>query len=291
MSIKHSKYKNTGILFELLTRQVVSDALNGNKNSKALTIIERYFSKSRELGKELILYRSFFNGKTLSESKALDYINALVEQRKKLDIKKLSEERYSLVKDIKDNYDLKEFLSNRVPSYKIYASIYKTFESSVSGFGIEDVEDVSESKYTLVEHLNGNITNRNEKIESEVVNTLREQEEDLRLLTYKIMLEKFNDKYKILNVPQKTLLREYINNMSNYAYMIDYVKREANRLSESLSEKSKKVVSDVIRIKLEEVCHQLNEFQGLNAVKSNHLTALMIGYELEKQLSQFQGNE
>ena len=75
MSIKHSKYKNTGILFELLTRQITSDILSGKRTPKAIPILEKYFNKNEELGKELILYLSFFNGKRLSETNALDYIN------------------------------------------------------------------------------------------------------------------------------------------------------------------------------------------------------------------------
>mgnify|MGYP000046399364 FL=1 len=83
MTIKHSKYKNTGMLFELLIRQVASDILAGQKNSKALVIIEQFFSKKCELGKELILYRSAFGKKTLTETKALDFVTILIEQRKK----------------------------------------------------------------------------------------------------------------------------------------------------------------------------------------------------------------
>ena len=93
MSIKHSKYKNTGILFELLTRQITSDILSGRKEPKAIPILETYFNRNKELGKELVLYLSFFNGKKLTETKALDYINILSEQRKKLDNRKLKLEK------------------------------------------------------------------------------------------------------------------------------------------------------------------------------------------------------
>ena len=211
MSIKHSKYKNTGILFELLTRQITSDILSGKRTPKAIPILEKYFNKNEELGKELILYLSFFNGKRLSETNALDYINILVEQRKKLNNRKLKEEKYSLVKEIKENYDLNKFLLNRVPSYKIYASIYKSFECAIQGYTYDNVQELSEAKYTLVEYLCGENENKNIVIESEVVNTLREQEDDLRLLTYKLILEKFNKKYKKLNDSQKNLLREFLN--------------------------------------------------------------------------------
>ena len=291
MSIKHSKYKNTGILFELLTRQIAQDILAGTKNSRAIPIVERYFNKHRELGKELILYRSFFSGKKLTENRALDYINVLVDQRKKLNTKKLKEEKYNLVKDIKENYDLGDFLSNRIPSYKIYASIYKNFETAVQGYTFENVQSLSESKYTLVEYLCGELENKNIVVESEVVNTLKEQEEDLRLLTYKLILEKFNKKYKNLNENQTNLLKEFLNNGSSREYLLTLTKAESTRLSEILSKKLKNVEDDVQRIKLEEVVNQLNSFQHLNLVKNNHLTALMIAYELDTQLNNFQHHD
>jgi hypothetical protein len=291
MSIKHSKYKNTGILFELLTRQIASDILSGTKNSKAIPIVERYFNKHRELGKELVLYRSFFSGKKLTETRALDYISALIEQRKKLDTRKLKEEKYNLVKEIKDNYDLNNFLAGRVHSYKIYASIYKNFETAAQGYTFENVQELSESKYTLVEYLCGEVENKQIVVESEVVNTLREQEEDLRLLTYKLVLEKFNKKYKGLNENQTNLLREYLNNAQDVKYLLELTKTESKRLSEILTKKLKNVEDEVQRIKLEEVVKQLNSFQTLNRVKNNHLTALMIAYELDNQLNNFQHHD
>lgn len=291
MSIKHSKYKNTGILFELLTRQIAQDILAGTTNSRAIPIVERYFNKHRELGKELVLYRSFFSGKKLTENRALDYINVLVDQRKKLDTKKLREEKYSLVKDIKENYDLGKFLSNRIPSYKIYASIYKNFETAVQGYTFENVQSLSESKYTLVEYLCGELENKNIVVESEIVSALKEQEEDLRLLTYKLILEKFNKKYKNLNENQTNLLKEFLNNGSSREYLLTLTKAESKRLSEILGKKLKNVEDDVQRIKLEEVVNQLNSFQNLNRVKNNHLTALMIAYELDSQLNNFQRHD
>lgn len=291
MTIKHSKYKNTGILFELLIRQIASDVLSGTKNSKAIPIVETYFSKNRELGKELVLYRSIFGGKKLTESKALDYINVLIEQRKILNTKKLKEEKYNLIKEIKENYDLNKFLSNRVPSYKIYASIYKNFECAAQGYTFENVQELSESKYTLVEYLCGEIENKKVVVESEVVQTIRELEEDKRLLTYKFLLEKFNVKYKNLNENQKTLLKEFLNKGSDRKYLLELIKSKANELIESLSSKSNNVEDDVQKIKLHEVIKQLNEFQSLNHAKNNHFTALMIAYELDGQLDNFQHHD
>ena len=291
MSIKHSKYKNTGILFELLTRQITSDILSGRKEPKAIPILEKYFNRNKELGKELVLYLSFFNGKKLSETKSLDYINIVVDQRKKLDNRKLKEQKYNLVKEIKENYDLGKFLFNRVPSYKIYASIYKSFECAVQGYTYENVRELSSAKYTLVEYLCGETENKNIVIESEVVNTLREQEEDLRLLTYRLILEKFNKKYKKLNEDQKNLLREFLNKGTDTSHILQLAKNEAKKLSDSIDKKIKHVQNDVQKIKLAEIRNQLNNFESLKYVKNNHLTALMIGYELDSQLNNFQPHE
>jgi len=291
MSIKHSKYKNTGILFELLTRQITSDILSGRKEPKAIPILEKYFNRNKELGKELVLYLSFFNGKKLSETKSLDYINIVVDQRKKLDNRKLKLEKYNLVKEIKENYDLHKFLFNRVPSYKIYASIYKSFECAVQGYTYDNVRELSSAKYTLVEYLCGETENKNIVIESEVINTLREQEEDLRLLTYKLILEKFNKKYKKLNEDQKNLLREFLNKGTDTSHILQLAKNEAKKLSDSINKKIKHVQNDVQKIKLAEIRNQLNNFESLKYVKNNHLTALMIGYELDSQLNNFQPHE
>jgi hypothetical protein len=291
MSIKHSKYKNTGILFELLTRQITSDILSGRKEPKAIPILEKYFNRNKELGKELVLYLSFFNGKKLSETKSLDYINIVVDQRKKLDNRKLKEQKYDLVKEIKENYDLRKFLFNRVPSYKIYASIYKSFECAVQGYTYDNVRELSSAKYTLVEYLCGETENKNIVIESEVINTLREQEEDLRLLTYKLILEKFNKKYKKLNEDQKNLLREFLNKGTDTSHILQLAKNEAKRLSGSIGKKIEHVKNDVQKIKLAEIRNQLNKFESLKYVKNNHLTALMIGYELDSQLNNFQPHE
>lgn len=291
MIIKHSKYKNTGILFELLTRRVAMDTLAGNINSDALRIIENFFSKRRELGKELILYRSFFNSKQLSEAKALDFINTLIEQRKKLNVTNLKTEKYELVKEIKNVYpEMDSFLSIRVPSYKIYASIYKNFECAAKGYTFENVEELSEAKYTLVEYLCGKINNKKQIVETEIMTLLKEQEEDIRLLSMKLLLEKFNSKYENLNIPQKKLLREFLSRY-NKKDMLVFVKNESTKLAKSINSKLSNITNDVQRIKLEEVIRQLHTFDSLKNLKNNHLTALMIGYELNEIMDVFQTNE
>ena len=57
--VKHSKYKNTGLIFEFLVRQITSEVLDGTKKSNALTMLKKKFNENSELGRELSLYNIF----------------------------------------------------------------------------------------------------------------------------------------------------------------------------------------------------------------------------------------
>ena len=78
MAIKHSKYRNTGVLFELLVRQTTSDLIK-NQDSKAVKILKKYFTNT-ELGKEYTLYNTVIASPKLSEAKADMMVNTIVEQ-------------------------------------------------------------------------------------------------------------------------------------------------------------------------------------------------------------------
>ena len=100
-SIKHNKLKNTGILFELLVRQITSDLMENKQNSPAVRLMREFFNSKKELGKELILYRTFFNTHNLSEQRAFELIRLVTEQRKTLDQIALNTQKYNLIKDAK----------------------------------------------------------------------------------------------------------------------------------------------------------------------------------------------
>ena len=107
MLIKHSKFKNTGILFELLVRQITTDTLS-NKNSEALGILKKYFSKT-ELGREYKLYESLIKRTNLTEGKANLVIDTVLESAKQLNRSALKRQKYNLIKEIKNHYDLEQF--------------------------------------------------------------------------------------------------------------------------------------------------------------------------------------
>lgn len=283
-NVTHSKFKNTGILFELLVRQVTVDTMNENTQSPALKIMKRYFNPGTELGKELQMYRSFFEIHNLSEAKAIQFIDLINNQRRRLNERKLLQEKYNLIKEIKDNYNIDEFLSIKIPSYKVYASIYKTFLAECGEFAVQNISDVATSKFTLVEHLTKDKKIRNTKPENQIIETFKNQPEDIRILTYKIMIDKFNEKYSTLIPKQKKLLREYISSTPNSKSLIEYIKSEVPALCESIESLSKDE-SKVLKIKLEEVKNQLHNLTKIRRVRENDLAALMITYQIVEELS------
>ena len=284
-SIKHNKLRNTGILFELLVRQITSDVMENKQNGVAVKLMREFFNSKKELGKELMLYRAFFNVQNLSEQKAFQLLKLVTEQRKQLDQHALDTQKYLLIKEIKKNFDLKEFFAARIPSYKIYASIYKNFDASVNGLNeVTTIEELASSQFTIVEHLSGKTVNKEIKESTELANIIRSQDDDIRYLSYKILVERFNEKYKGLDEAQKKLLQEYILNISNTSKLKTYTQSESRRLAKEVAQYAKKVTDKVVRIKLAEVVAQLGKVETANTIKENHMTALLIGYEILKEL-------
>ena len=67
--MKHNKIKNTGILFELLTRQITADLMERD-TSKAVNLVKKYFKNGTEIGKEYQLYKILTETKYNTESRA-----------------------------------------------------------------------------------------------------------------------------------------------------------------------------------------------------------------------------
>lgn len=284
-SIKHNKLRNTGILFELLVRQITSDVMENKQNGIAVKLMREFFNSKKELGKELMLYRAFFNVQNVSEQKAFQLLKLVTEQRKNLDQHALDTQKYLLIKEIKKNFDLKEFFAARIPSYKIYASIYKNFDAAINGINdTTTIDELAGSQFTIVEHLSGKAPSKEIKEHNELSKIVRSQDDDIRFLSYKILIERFNEKYKGLDESQKKLLQEYIYNISNTSKLKSYTQTESRRLAKEIAQSSRKVKDKVTRIKLGEVVSQLQKVQTATVIKENHMTAMLIAYEILKEL-------
>ena len=280
MRKKHNKIRNTGLLYEFLLRQITADVLNKDDKSKAISIVKSRFNETTELGKELALYNIVINKKFNNDAKADYFINEVIKERRKLNNSVLKREKYNLIKEIQSNYNLQKFTSSKVPNYKIFASTYKLFEfvNSLSP------DEKTESFFNLVEHITTN--NRDIKL-SETITHLP-NDEDLRILTYKTLLEKFNQKYTKLSGAQKNLLKEYINNISNTNSLKDTLQIIVSELKKDLKTHSKNLKDKVVKIKLKEAIKSMDKFCGVdnkqNIVKDSHVLQTMRYLELIKEM-------
>ena len=283
--IKHSKFKNTGFIFELLVRQITSEIMSANK-SIAEKILKEHFNSKKELSKELKLYQYLINEKYNSESKAEQFINTILEARKKIDEKKLTKEKYNLIKEIKETYNLDEFIKSPISNYKTLASIYKIFETVTSEESF-DPTDIVSSRFTIAENIiNSSIQNKEAKVKDAVLEEYRKQDDDLRAVSYKLLVESFNSKYKNLTEDQKGLLREYINNINNTGKLNQYVNEEITKLVDSLKEVGSKISDKVTKIKLAETISNVRKIKSVKKIREQHLSAMMMTYELLNELKQ-----
>tara|TARA_B110000211_G_scaffold120612_1_gene139398 strand:+ start:640 stop:1494 length:855 start_codon:yes stop_codon:yes gene_type:complete len=276
---KHSKIRNTGILFELLTRQITVDVLNNDKKGSAANILKSFFNKNTELGKEYELYRVLTVENYKSETKANHLVDAVINARLKLNESSLKREKYNLIKEVRSKYDINNFFMARIPNYKVNASIFKLFSTK------DDLKPQAEteSRFTIVE----NITRKNlsaKKKENVVVEGYRKQEKDLRLLAYGILIEKFNKKYSNLSSKQRNLLKEYINNISNTNSLKEFIETETIEVKKELQSHLPKVSDKVTKIKLKEAINQAETLMKGRIVEDKQVVTLMRYYELVKEL-------
>ena len=275
---KHSKLRNTGLLFEFLLRQVTVDVLNKKKESPALKIIKSRFNENTEIGKELALYNLIMTKKFKSDKKADFFLSEVIRQRGRLNNATLRREKYNIIASIKESYDVNQLFSSKVPNYKTFASVYKLFE------GIEEMgaDEKTESYFIVIENVT---TMKHTKNKSYVPEEFKDK--DLRILSYKTLLEKFNKKYTNLSDEQKHVLKEYISNISNTNNFSIFVETQIPKLKKKLNGKVKKVKDKVLKIKLQEAINCVDKF-CLNESKQtddNSVVQLLRYYELDKELS------
>jgi hypothetical protein len=282
--LKHSKFKNTAILFELLVRQITLEVINGDSVGKAKTILKEFFNKNTELAKELKLYEMLLQEKYKTENRAEKFIDLVCGERTKINESKLIREKYDLVKKIKESFDLETFLSSPLTNYREMASIYKIFESSATKS--YNVKEKFDAKITLVEHImNSSPKTMKEEGVSKLLETFSQQDKDLRLLTYKILVETFNKKYSTaLNQKQKSLLENFINNMTNTTGFVDYYKKELVSTVANLKQINEKICDRVTKIKLNETIKVLESTKVNKVVSDESVSMLMLTYELIKEL-------
>lgn len=281
MKIKHSKYRNTGLIFELLVKQIAADTLS-KKESPAIGIIKEYFANKSSLAKEHKLYSLVLKANGISQTKAEAIVSTVTEVSRKIDQSLLKSQKYKLISEIKKHYNLDEFFGIQVRDYKPLAALYCLLEAQ-NNSELVDPQYLVDNKLTILEHLTAKEQNE-DSVKDTLIEEYSKYDKDLKMLTFKILLEKFNDNYKDLLPEQKNILKEFITSVNSNTRLRNVVNEELTKLSKEVNRLSKKVKDEVVKIKLEEVAKAIVPLKKTEKISDNHLVNLMQYYDLVNEL-------
>lgn len=281
MKIKHSKFRNTGLIFELLVKQIAADTLN-KKESPAIDILRKHFTGKTSLVREFKLYEFILKNKGVGQLKAETILSTITEISRKLNRNTLKEQKYSLISDIKKGYDINEFFSIQVSDYKALASLYCLLEAQTNN-DLIDPNLLVNFRSTLLEHLTTEVQDK-EEVKDTLIEEYSKYDKDLKLLTFKILLEKFNDKYKDLLPQQKNILKEFITSVNSQTRLRTLVNEELSNIKTEVSKLESRVKDEVVKIKLHEVTKAITTLSNKERIKDNHLVNLMQYYDLVNEL-------
>lgn len=286
MKFKHSKKRNTGLLFELLAQQMTNDIMSGdsfneNNESPAAVLLQKYFVKT-QLGKELKLYKKLMESNTITESKANILLDTVLKHSTHLSRKQLRQIKYNLCNEIQTHYDEKEFYSKPVGTYKRLASIYKLFEYYNTNNDV-DTDDVINNKVTILEYLTKEEVKQSE-VESKVLQEFKTSDPEIRSLAYQISIDKFNNKYDGYGVNQKSFLNEFIKSDNSVVSLRNLHNKHASIIRESILSHIKVVDSDVTKIYLEEVVKYISDIDKTKKPEDKNFVDILEYYNLVNRL-------
>ena len=281
MKVKHSKYKNTGLIFELLVKQIASDTLS-KKDSPAVSVLKKFYAGKSSLAKEYKLYEFISKNSNVSPLRAEAILSTITEISRKLDQAAIKKQKYELIAEIKTHYNVDEFFAIQVRDYKALAALYCLLETQNNADNV-DPSSLIENKTTILEHLTSKAQNEDD-VKDTLIEEYSKYDKDLRLLTFKILLEKFNDNYKDLLPEQKNILKEFITSVNSTTRLRTIVNEELDKIAIKVDKLSQKVADQVIKIKLEEVKKAIKPVSNKEKIGDTHLVNLMQYYELVHEL-------
>jgi hypothetical protein len=277
--LKHSKYKNTGILFEMLVRKLTSETLSSSK-SVTVDIIKQYFGRNTELSKELQLYNALLKEQFRSEAQALDYIRTVKAAYDKLNQSLLKRQKYNLVKEISEKFVFTDMAKMHINNYKTLASIYMIFEYAET----DNPKQLMECKNAVIEH--GLITEKKKPQTDPLIEAFSSQPKDMRLLSYKLLVDKFNEKYSVLDESQKQLLNKYITHVNDTTELRAYIQKIIPGIKKQLAEQSKSIDDPVTKIKVVKLSEMLCSVENMKTIKESHVLSLLRYFDLVRELKE-----
>ena len=281
MKVKHSKYKNTGLIFELLVKQIAADTLS-RKDSPAVKILKKFYTGNTSLVREFKLYDFVLKNKGVGQRKAEAILSTIVELSRKIEATTLNKQKYELIKELKNHYNLEDFFSIKVESYKPLAALYCLLEAQNTQ-GLVDPQVFVDNKTTLLEHFLQTKQDGNNAKDT-LIEEYSKYDKDLRLLTYKILLEKFNNKYDNLLPEQKNILKEFIISANSTTKLRTIVNEELGKIQVQITKLKPRIEDQIVKIKLDEISKSITPVKNTEKVTDNHLVSLMQYYELVGEL-------
>ena len=285
MRIKHSKYKNTGLIYELLVKQIAADTIS-KKESPAVSILKKFFAGKTSLTKEFKLYEFVLKNQNVSAAKAETIVTTIIEISRKFNSKVLKKQKYDLISELKKNYDLEEFFSIKVRDYKPLAALYCLLEAYRAD-NLVDPQFLVDNKTTILEHLSS-VKVEKESVKETLIEEYSKYDKDLKLLVYKILLEKFNQKYSDLLPEQKIILKEFITSVNSTTRLRNLINKEIKNISSQVNEMLSSIDNNVVKIKLEEVAKNIQPISKRQKIVDGHLVKLMQYYDLVNELKSYE---
>jgi hypothetical protein len=272
---KHKKLKNTGLLYELLIRQMTSDVLQGKKPT-SFSIIKKYFKKGSPLMEELKLYNSLINSREKDSNFALKLVESYVKSRSTINLDRLAKEKFNLIKDINENFEKDIFLKTQIDNYKLYASIFNLFEYSES----DNPNLYLRNKLYVANYI---LSERNDT-NSEKRDLLEGLDPEMKALTFKLLVEKFNNKFSSLNENQKSILRHFIFNSVDSVDTKKFIAEQVDYIYDNIKSKISVTKDEVLKIKLTEILKLLPQIKNSSFITESQYLSLIRYHELLNEL-------
>jgi hypothetical protein len=224
------------------------------------------------------LYNTLLKEQFKSEAQGLDYIRTVKLSYAKLNQSALKRQRYNLVKEISEKFIFANMSKMHITNYKVLASVYMLFEYDET----DNVKQLLECKNVILQ--NNLITSRIKVIKDPLMEQYEAQPKDIRLLTYKLLVDKFNDKYAGLDNSQKQLLNKYIVNVNDTEALKEYIQTVIPKIKTQLSEHVKHITDKVTKIKVEKLSEMLCTVENMKTIKESHVLSLLRYFDLIREL-------